>query len=168
MSKAKDNPTKPIPAPAVEETTANDTELRERLHKEIYEELVKKQISNSENFDRSVLTFSASALGLSLTFVKDFAPLAQANARWILVLSWFLFGAAIISTMISFLLSQEAIRLQIIAAERYYIHRDESALNESLASKWTLRLNRFSGIAFVTGMVLTILFVVLNLPTARP
>lgn len=168
MSSTKQRSNEPASKTSGGEGPSGESELRERLFKDTYDELVKKQISNAENFDRSVLTLSASALGLSLAFVKDIEPLAQAHERYLLVLSWCLFGAAVISTMISFLTSQEAIRLQIIAAERYYVHRDESALKESLASKLTSRLNTFSGIAFVAGIILTIIFVGLNLPPTRP
>ena len=92
--------------------------MRERLYKDHYDELVKKQISNSENFDRSVLTLSASGLGLSLAFIKDVAPIAQAHARGLLIGSWGLFGTAIVATIASFMSSQQAIRFQILAAHK--------------------------------------------------
>lgn len=168
MPSNKNRPKEPTETPVEATPVEEDTAIRERLYKDTYDELVKKQVSNSENFDRSVLTLSASALGFSLAFVKDFAPLAKADVRWLLVLSWCLFGAAVISTMASYLTSQEAIRQQMIAAEQYYVRHDESAFNESLASKLTSRLNLFSGIAFILGIVLTIIFVVLNLPSPKP
>ena len=65
-------------APAI---THDDTEVRHKLFKETYDELVKKQISNSENFDRSILTLSTSGLGISLAFIKDFVPLATARLK---------------------------------------------------------------------------------------
>src|SRR4051812_20704627 len=80
-----------------------EDELRERLHKEHKDELVKKQISNAENFDKSVLTLSTSALGFSVAFIKDFADLASASERWMLPLSWCLFGGAVVFTMFSFM-----------------------------------------------------------------
>lgn len=147
-----------------QDAAEKETDLRRALFNDTYAELVKKQISNAENLDRSVLTLSASALGLSLTFIKDIVKLPQAHTLWALVFSWCLFGVSVVSTIISLLSSQEAIRLQILAAEKYYIHRDELALKESLASKLTTRLNLTSGFAFVTGIVLTVIFITTNLP----
>jgi hypothetical protein len=145
---------------------AKDNEVRERLFKESYEELVKKQISNSENFDRSVLTLSASGLGLSLGFIKDIAPLAHANGRELLISSWGLFGVAIIATIASFMTSQAGIRFQIYAAKKYYLERDDDFLAKtSVASKATDVLNFTAGATFIGAIVGTIFFVVLNLPS---
>ena len=148
---------------------ANDKEQRERLFKDSYDELVRKQISNSENFDRSVLTLSASGLGLSLAFLKDIVPLAQTHARWVLVVSWALFCIAIVATITSFMTSQAAIRFQINAAQKYYLERAEAYRSKtSIAGRITDWLNRLSGAAFIAAIICTIVFVVVNFPPAKP
>lgn len=142
-----------------------DKELRERLFRETKDELVKKQISNAENFDRSVLTLSSSALGFSVAFIKDLAPLGTADVRWALVGSWSLFGAAVILTMISFMTSQSAIRHQLDIAEKYYLRYDDTSIDaENVAANWTNRFNFFAGASLVLGMILTIVFAIANLP----
>lgn len=155
------------PGPATESpaTAQDDTEMREKLYGTARDELIKKQISNAENFDKSVLTISSSALGFSVAFIKDLAPLATAEFRWALVGSWWLFGAAVILTIVSYMTSQAAIRHQLDVILRYYINREEAAIKEpTTASNWTNRCNSTAGIALVTGMVLTILFAFANLP----
>lgn len=165
MASQKNLPSQGAAKTAELEAAAKQLERRQALFKETKEELVKKQISNSENFDRSVLTLSSSALGLSLAFTKDIAPFATAHARWALLASWVLFAAAIISTMASFLVSQQAIKNMIAAAQRYYLDHDEKSLKApNRAADLTERLNYISGIAFVLGMVLTMWFVIINLP----
>lgn len=133
-----------------------------------YGELVKKQTSNSENYDRSVLTLSASGLGLSLAIIKDVAPLATAEYRWALVVSRWLFGATIVTTMTSFLASQAAIRFQMHAAHKYYREHDEEYLTkESRWATWTDRLNWTSYATFLAAIAATILFVTSNLPAKK-
>ncbi len=88
-------------------------EERKRLHDSLRDELFKRQLSNSENLDRAILMLSSAGLGLSLVFVKDLVPLAQADCMCILYFSWFLFGFAILSTIVSFFVSQQGIKKQL-------------------------------------------------------
>jgi hypothetical protein len=145
--------------------SASEHQQRMDRYDSTYDELVKKQISNSENFDRSILTLSSSALGLSLAFIKDVTPVSTARYSPLLISSWWLFGFSIVATIASFMTSQCAIRDQITASEKYYIDGEEDARKETAASKWTEKLNLLSGIAFIIGIVLTIVFVTLNLPS---
>src|SRR3569832_1908841 len=61
-----------------------DSEERKRLYERHREELSKRQISNAENLDKSILTYSAAGLALSLGFLKDFIPISQAKYAWML------------------------------------------------------------------------------------
>ncbi len=141
-----------------------DSDERNRLFKEAYDELVKKQISNSENFDRSILTLSTSGLGISLAFIKDLVPLSTAHLKEALMLSWLLFAIAIISIMGSFITSQKAIMTQIDYSHKYYMQRDEEYLTKT--NPWsaaTIRLNYLAGASFILAISLTITFSVYNL-----
>ena len=164
MSK-KRNPSPQAPAKKDEFAVPyDDTELRHRIFKETYDELVKKQISNSENFDRSILTLSTSGLGISLAFLKDFVPLATAQVKLSLLLSWALFAIAIISTIGSFITSQEAIKKQIDFAHKYYLDKKEEFLGKiNPWSSATNRLNIAAGTSFILAVSLTIFFAVYNL-----
>lgn len=142
----------------------NDAAARRQLYDETYGELVKKQMSNSENFDKAILTLSSSGLGLSLAFIKDFVPMESASAKPMLLFSWLMFTAAILSTVGSYHTSQEAIDVQLKTAEDYYIREDAGALQrENPFASATLRLNKAAGIAFTIAIALTMLFVTYNL-----
>lgn len=135
-----------------------------KLHADLVAEIHKREVSSSENFDRSVLTFSSAGLALSVGFLKDFVPIQFATVSWALYSSWALFTAATCATMASFLVSSRALAQQKELAYGYYIERDAGAFERT--NPWdraTRSLNFFSGGAFVLAMVLSVLFISLNL-----
>ncbi len=68
--------------------------------------------------------------------------------------------------MLSFALSQMAIDRQLDFATKYYLHKQNDALNaRNRPAEWTTRLNWFAGIAFGVGIVLTVWFAVVSIPT---
>ena len=105
-------------------------EERKKLFFDFKAELYKRQLSNAENFDKSVLTYSSAGLGFSLAFLKDFLPITKAACGWLLYLSWGLFTFAIIITIFSYMTSQRGIKNQLSISERYYLKNDENALKE--------------------------------------
>ena len=50
----------------------------EELHDEYRKKVWEDTKSGTENLDKYLLTFSSGALGLSLAFIKDVAPIGQA------------------------------------------------------------------------------------------
>lgn len=145
--------------------TSGEHEYDERnaLFKELKGELLKRQLSNSDNFDKAVLAYSSAGLAFSLGFLKDFVPLANASYTYLLFTSWVLFVLAVVVTIVSFLVSQQGISKQLRLSERYYIERDEAALQES--NTWaysTEKLSLVAGISFVGALVCTTLFVYFN------
>jgi hypothetical protein len=140
---------------------------RAKLFSDLKAEVYKRQLSNSENFDKSVLTYAVAGLGLSLGFLKDFVPITKAAHAWMLYSSWALLVAAVVLTMASFLLSQAGLKKQLAIAERYYLQEEESALKElNSFSSYTEQANLASGLSFLLGLALTTLFVAINLTGA--
>jgi hypothetical protein len=139
-----------------DETLRMDTFVKYR------EECLKRNLSNSENFDRSVLTLSIAALALSVTFLTKLP--GEVTSPFAMLLSWALFAIAVLSTLGSFLTSQKALEKSIEQAERYYIHCDATAIYEK--SRW-LRVNAYltyiSGAAFSSGIIALLCFVSQNL-----
>lgn len=143
------------------------TEQDTKLLADFTTEARKRQVSGSENFDKSVLTLSTGSLAFSLGFLKDFLPINAAILPGTLYWSWWLLTAAIISTMLSFLASMQAQEFKQGVAEDYYL-RGINRLEET--SWWdtaVTRLNHISGGCFVVGVTLTTLFVALNLSKAQ-
>lgn len=144
-----------------------DDEARRKLHAEYTAEIRKRQLSSSENFDKSVLTLSSGGLALSMGFLKDFISIADARFAWALYTSWVALTVATCCTIVSFLVSLRAHGVAQKAGDRYYIDGDEKAFDE--LNPWdicTNRLNVLSGASFVSGIVLTTLFVSTNLGEA--
>lgn len=147
-------------------TTEEDSNSAERkkLFAELKGELYKRQLSNSDNFDKAVLAYSSAGLALSLGFLKDFVPLAKAGYKYLLFTSWALFVLAVIITIISFLVSQQGIAKQLKLSERYYLEHDETALAErNVWASATEIIPFIAGISFVAALICTALFVYFNI-----
>lgn len=144
---------------------APDQEARRlELYDKTRDELLKQQLSNSETYDKSLLTLSSTFLGLSLAFIKDVVPLAQVQYLWMLFLSWAGLAIVIIGTIWSFIYGQRVIKHLLEAAERYYKKQDQTALEESrhYAKKLDC-VNEFSGFVFIVAVLLSVAFVFINI-----
>jgi hypothetical protein len=142
----------------------NDVEERKKLYSKYRDELYKRQLSNSENFDKAILSLSSAGLGFSLAFIKDLIPFSHATYVFVLIISWFAFALAIICTIVSFYLSQIGIDKQLNYAEQYYLEGKEDFLNKkNWPSKLTNYFNDFAGLIFIIAIILTIWFVSINI-----
>lgn len=126
-------------------------------------EVDKRELSNTDNYDKSILTLSSAGLAISLTVFKDIAPHGQTAHIWPLYSAWVLFGCAILATIFSFLISNAALKSELEIAYKYYIEEDESVFGKvSLISKILGWVNRFSGGFFVLAIISVITFGVIN------
>ncbi len=137
---------------------------RIKLHDSLKTELLKRQLSNSVEFDKAILTNSSAGLVLSLAFLKDFISIAKADHAWTLYTSWVMFLFAVISTLASFVTSQLGIGKQLDINERYYIKQEESAADErNRIADITNFLSYASGLLFILALVLSAAFVSINI-----
>lgn len=126
-------------------------------------EVDKRELSNTDNYDKNILTLSSAGLAISLTVLKDIVPIGQVSHIWFLYSAWIFFGCAILITIFSFLISNAALRAQLDIAHKYYIDEDESFFGKvSLISKTLDWVNRFSGVCFVLAIISVITFGVIN------
>jgi len=152
-------------------TTAQEKEFaeRKRLYERHRDDLSKRQISNAENLDKSILTYSGAGLALSLGFLKDFIPIAKAQFAWTLYLSWAFFTLAMVLVILSYVVSLKVIGLQLDRAEQYYLYSVEGALKEG--GRWDFLANHLnqwmSAAAFAAALILTTFFVSTNLSGAN-
>jgi len=112
-----------------------EDQQRERLHTAARGELLDRQFSNSEAYDKAILTLSSGFLALSLSFIKEILPAGSITWTGLLYASWALLALAIICTVFSFRLSNAAIEGQLAQAHRYYKEKDESAFTKSKLSR---------------------------------
>jgi hypothetical protein len=121
----------------------------------------------SKTYDQTILTFSAGAIGLSLTFLEKLAP--HPAHTWVLYVSWILFGSAILSVIVSFALSQAAIDHEIawIDATWAAVELRQTQPPPRLANRrrlWTKLVNIASGGLFVLGIASLVAFASANWP----
>jgi hypothetical protein len=137
---------------------------RRKQHAEIKTEVEKRLVSNADNLDKAILTYSSTGLALSLGFLKDFVSIADSKLPLLLYGSWALFILAVLFTLASYLTSQRAQHRQLAISAKYNLEMKDEALDEV---NWPARLTEWgsygAGISFVSAIVGSTLFVALNL-----
>lgn len=128
------------------------------------DELNKRQLSNTENYDKAILTLSSSGLAISLTFIRSIVPIDSAEYLFLVQLGWGLFLLSIIMSLVAYQLSNKAIDKEMQRAEEYYIDFRQSAFDEkNWFSSINNTLNIIIGLLFVVATSFIISFVILNL-----
>jgi hypothetical protein len=128
------------------------------------DDLRKRQLSNNENYDKTILTLSSSGLALSLTAIKFAIPLATAKYLFLLQSSWWLFGATILIAIIAYPISNVALNKQLENAEDYYARGIEDAFSrKNWYSIINDQLNIVAGLAFIIATAAIIAFVTFNI-----
>lgn len=144
------------------------TEEEQKISVDIYntfrDDLLKRQLSNTENYDKSILTLSSAGLAMSLTVLKFIVPVEQANSLWLIKASWLSFLLSIILSLVAYLISNAAITKALQIAEDYYVNKEASAFNKS---NWLSTLNNWLnyavGILFSIAITAVVAFVIVNL-----
>lgn len=149
----------------------NNNDLKYKVYLEERKLLIHAEYQESRLFDKAILTLTAGAFGLSLTFIKQIVPTIRSGSVWMLVCAWAGFCISLLSTLISFLTSQAACSKQreILEAE-YFNNRGSQSKKANLENKlaiWTKWLNKISILAFIIGTVLLATFSIVNLSTIK-
>ena len=134
-----------------------------RIYEKYRQDSLDRQLSNSESYDKTVLTLSSAGLALSVALLNLLLPTSQIKYFYVLKTSWFCFSAAIILSLVAYRISNAAISKQLAIAESYYIDGDEAAFSRknwlTVANKW---VNRLLGIAFSIAIILVMVFASIN------
>jgi hypothetical protein len=140
-----------------------DLNVRKEMFKTRRDELLAQQFSNSEAYDKAVLTLSSAFLGVSLAFIKDVPHQGALAHLSLMFCSWSLLTLAIIVTVASFRVGNAATTIQIERDRRYYIEYEQKTYGRSPLARTVDVLNWTSGVLFLLGVVLTVFFVSVNL-----
>jgi len=140
----------------------SESEPRRQEYEAIRGHFLSALQSTYEQYDRAVLTLSTGLLGVSVAFIKPDSGAPGIQFRCLLLLSWVFLLLAIFSTLVSFLLSQQALRRALDDAHQFYIQKRTEALQENPWSQATQIVNVLSGCFFLLGAILTVLFVALQ------
>jgi hypothetical protein len=141
--------------------------VREQLYTQTREELLRVQLANAENYDKTILSLSTAALGFSLVFIKDIVPVIIGS--WLLILSWWLFILAIIINIFSYIKSFFIIERQLKDVEKYYNYKsskkdkEECLENSEKGCNFIIWLNTISGGFCILAIIVTVIFASINL-----
>jgi hypothetical protein len=145
-----------------------EKERREKLYDEHRKQAWEDLQNSSDNFDKSVLTLSSGALGLSLSFIKDIVPLNHAMWLLLLYLSWSLFGLCIVLTVLSYQFGIRAQKEHLRNLPDYYLQGDEKASKQKGRSWRAVEaFSLLSAGLFTLGLICTVVFCIKNLEGSR-
>ena len=134
----------------------------QRILEEQHKMLTELEKDSAKTFDNAVLFLSAGALGLSLTFMKDFVT--EPIYISFLYISWIRLVLALVIIFVSPLLSMKASQEQRRINQEYYTTIDDKEPQENRYSKWTWRTNLWSAVFLITGIIFLGFFVFNNYP----
>lgn len=119
--------------------------------------LIQAEFEQSRLFDRSILTLSSAAFGITLTFINKIVPEVDPCT---MVYIYVGLGALVLSvtlTLVSFITSQRAYRRQVDILDEE-VHNGKNCFACTTAC-----LNLLSGVSFILGLVSLAVFVLLNI-----
>jgi hypothetical protein len=146
----------------------NEDDIRIEVYKAFTDDISKRQMKDSEMYDKSLLTLSSAFLGLAVTFTKDVVPLENASWIYLMYSSWVLFALTIIITIFSFIYAQFIYTQLIKWAGDYILDGKQEVKNKGgeLGNK-IIYLTSFSGLVFIVAVALLTSFVILNVHKGR-
>ena len=136
--------------------------------REIYlksrKDLVNAEYSESEAYDKLIITLSSSAFGLSILFIRFIVPdgAKEDTSVWISV-AWSLLIFSMLSTLISKLFSQYAFKRAVEILDVEYEFDDDDNDHKNNWTKATQICNWLSMVFFTFGAISLTIFSVLNI-----
>ena len=135
------------------------SDLEEAEEKKKYRDLLIEARQRAErSYDKTLLSLSAGALGISFAFVTDIVPADKIAHHVLLMSAWMCWGLSMVSVLLSFVTSRKAFTRAILEVDEGEGGR--------LGGRWdkaTTTLNLVSGSAFIVGVCILIAFVWCNL-----
>ena len=127
--------------------------------KEYRNQLIDAEQKAQDNFDKTVLSLSSGALGISFVFLKDIVGDTPTNIS-LLMVAWISWALSSTSVLISFYMSHKALRHAIKQVDANKIREEHPG---SWYDKVTGFFNGLGLILFVTGLFSMIWFIKTNL-----
>jgi hypothetical protein len=133
--------------------------------KDYRDHLVTARQKAQEDFDKTVLSLSGGALGISFAFIKDIVGAGPFQNPAFLLLSWILWASSITAVMVSYFFSHLALCRAISQVDGNRIYKERPGGCHDII---TAILNTCGGLLFLAGVAAIIYFVSHNLPEGRP
>ena len=122
--------------------------------------LVKAEQKAEDDFDKTVLTLSGGALGITFAFIKDIIGNKPVVRSELIFYAWLAWGISISAVLLSFYFSSLALRKAIRQVDHGKIYKKRPGGWYDTA---TAILNAMGGLSFLTGVMLAAMFAHLNL-----
>ncbi len=113
-----------------------------------------------EDFDKTVLSLSGGALGISFAFIKDIVGDDPLIFTGYLIAAWIAWALSVTCVLSSYFFSQQALRKTIKQLDEGSIYSETAG---GTFSKITAALNATGGLLFLTGVILIVIFAFYNL-----
>lgn len=149
----------------IKEKKINNKEYQDYLEERQF--LIQSKREGANLFDKSILTISAGAFGISLTFYSQIAPKLKLGTEYFLIIAWIGLGLSMITILISMFTSRLACLRGIEILEEMYFSPERNENNKkeekNLPAFWTKKLNIFSIVVFIAGIIFLAIFSIVNL-----
>lgn len=132
----------------------NDTDQE---YRNFLETLVRE---SQQSYDKTVLTLSGGALGISFAFVSDFLDKSKVICSGWLLTAWISWGLSVTAVLFSFFFSIRALRKAIDQVDQKIIRKQHPG---GFFDKITAVLNFAGGLLFLMGVISIIKFVIANM-----
>lgn len=137
-----------------------DENIQDDLMSDYRKWLVAAEQKSQEDFDKTVLSLSGGALGISFIFLKDVIG-PQPLVLWgFLLAAWLVWAFSTFSVLSSFYLSHLALRRAIAQVDDGTIHSQQPG---GRFARWTAVLNATGVLLFVVGVICITVFAGANL-----
>ncbi len=135
-----------------------DDQEYQKLRHEYRSLLIEGERKAQEDYDKTIITLSGGALGVSMVFIKDVLGSSIVdinNLQW----AWGCWAASLLCVLFSFFLSQQAFRKAIFQVD----DRKELKSPGGIFSTLIQIANPLGGVLFLLGVVFIIIFAGSNL-----
>lgn len=139
--------------------TDDEKEIRRGMFDKYEAELRSRELSNSQQYDKAILTLSSAGFAISVTALQALKGHTEIENIFFIVCSWWLFFLTIAFSLLGFVVGNSAIRRQIKFAKDYYIQCFKDAgPKTSFLVRLNSALNILAGVTFLTAIGFTITF----------
>jgi hypothetical protein len=122
--------------------------------------LLKAEQKAEDDFDKTILTLSGGALGITFAFIKDILGNKPVIDSGLIFYAWVAWGISISAVLLSFYFSGLALRKAIRQVDNGKIYKKHPG---GWYDSVTGLLNAIGGLSFFSGVLLAALFAHLNL-----
>jgi hypothetical protein len=140
------------------------SERDRQAYSDAYKECVATIRSSSDNYDRTLITIASAFLALPVALIRQISTTRPLEHSRLYLSATAGFVLTILSVLFSYQLGNKVQRCRLVDIKEYYLDGADEALDrKSLWSRGLSITNAVSGVFFVVAIMLTVVFIYLNL-----